>query len=212
MARATIRAMRQIILASGSPRRKQLLTDMGVTFDVIPSKFDEYLDDNRSPADVAMELGLGKAMDVAKEHPDAIVIGSDTIVTIEGKQLAKAVDVDEAREMIKLESGKPNLISCSLAVVCLAEQFRAVEVSEATVFFKPYNHNAVETYLQTDDYKDKAGAYGVQSGAASLVDHIEGRYDTVLGLPTDLLVLILQKFGVEAHEAAPIPPKELVFK
>jgi len=204
--------MRQIILASGSPRRKQLLADVGVAFDVIPSKFDEYLDDDRSPAEVTMELGLGKAMDVAKDHPDAIVIGSDTIVTIEGKQLGKAATLDEAREMIKLESGKLNLISSSLAVVCLAEQFQAVEVSEAKIFFKPYNHDAVETYLQSGDYKDKAGAYGVQSGAAPLVDYIVGRYDTILGMPTDLLVPILRKFGIEAREAAPVPPEELVFK
>lgn len=204
--------MRQIILASGSPRRKQLLKDMGVAFEVIPSKFDEYLDDKRLPAEVAMELGLGKAMDVAKDHPEAIVTGSDTIVTIAGKQLAKAADIEEAREMIRLESGQVNLISSSLAVVCLAEQFQAVEVGEAKICFKPYNPAVVEAYLQTGDYKDKAGAYGVQSGAASLVDYVEGRYDTILGMPTDLLVPILQKFGVTVREAAPVPPKELLFK
>ena len=204
--------MRQIILASGSPRRKKLIEGMGVAFDVIPSKFDEYLDDARSPAEVAMELGLGKAMDVAKHYPEAIVIGSDTIVTVDGKQLGKAETIDEARTMLKLESGKLNLISSSLAVVCLAEKFEVVEVSEAKILLKPYDHETVEAYLRTGDYKDKAGAYGVQDDAMTFVDHVEGRYDTILGMPTDLLVPILQKFSITAHEAVPVPPQELIFK
>jgi septum formation protein len=205
-------AMRKIILASASPRRKQLLEAMGVTFEIIPSNFDEQLDNGRSPAEVAKELGLGKAMTVAQANPDAVVVGSDAIVTIDGKQLGKPADLDDAREMLKLACSAPNLISSSIAVVCLAGNARMVDVGEATVFFKPYNRAAVEAYLSTGDYSDKAGAYGVQSGAAPLVDHIEGRFDVVLGMPTDLLASMLRKFGVMVEPAELSPPSELVFK
>jgi septum formation protein len=204
--------MRKVILASGSPRRKQLLEAMGVTFEAMPSNIDEPLDNGRSPADVAKELGLNKAIAVARNNPDAIVIGSDAIVTIGGKQLGKPTDIDDAREMLRLACSEPNLISSSIAVVCLAENVRMVDVGEANVYFKPYDVAAVEEYLKTGDYSDKAGAYGVQSGAAPLVNYIEGRFDVVLGLPTDLLASMLRKFGIMVEPAQLTPPSDLVFK
>jgi septum formation protein len=203
---------RRIILASGSPRRKELLTNMAVAFDIIPSDYDEQLDDSRSPEEVAKELGLGKAMTVAKRYPEAIVIGSDSIVTVDGKQLGKPADIDEAREILKMLSGKCNVISCSLAVICIAEKFQEVDVENANVYFKPYDAAAVETYLKTGDWADKAGGYGVQNGADVFVENIEGSYDTVLGLPTVKLAHILNKMGYQAHAADPIPPSGLRFK
>jgi septum formation protein len=203
---------RQIILASGSPRRKELMTLMGVDFKVIPSDFDEQLDDARTPEEVAKELGLGKAMTVARQYPDAIVIGSDSIVTIDGKQLAKPADIDEAREFLKILAGRCNIISCSLAVVCLAEQFQTVDVANADVYFKSYNTEAAEKYLKTGDWADKAGGYGVQNGADVFIDYIDGDYDTVLGLPTTMLATVLKQFGYDVTAAKPSPPKGLRFK
>jgi septum formation protein len=107
--------MRKIILASASPRRRDLLAAMGLEFEATPSDFYEELDDSRTPEEVAMELGLGKAMVIARQHPDAIVIGSDCIVTINGRQLAKAENIDHARQMLKDVTEHPNKVTSSLS-------------------------------------------------------------------------------------------------
>ena len=172
---------------------------MGLTFEAVPSDFDEYLDDARTPEEVAKELGLGKAMAVARRYPDALVIGSDTIVTINGRQIGKAESLDDARSMLKDETLHPNQVTSSLAVVCLEDGFEFVQAENSWVYFKPYDNHLVETYLATGDYKDKAGAYGVQSGAASLVDHITGNVDTIIGLPTHVLAPVLQGLGYPAR-------------
>jgi septum formation protein len=191
--------MRRIILASQSPRRRELLSAMGLQFAVMPSDFYEELDDSRTPEAVAEELGLGKAMAVARQHPDAVVIGSDTIVTIDGRQLAKAADLADARAMLHAVTLHPNQVTSSLAVVCLELGLEFVGSESAWVHFKPYNAAAVEAYLSTGDYADKAGAYGIQSGAAPLIEYIEGNADTIVGLPTHLLAPQLQQLGFTAQ-------------
>jgi len=203
---------RQIILASGSPRRKDLMKLMGLEYEVIPSDFEEHLDDSRSPEEVAKELGLGKALTVAQKYPEAIVVGSDTVVSLEGKQYGKAVDEAEARQMLTELAGKCNLVSSSLAVICLAEGMRIVDVDSAKVFFKPFNGEAVEKYLKSGDWKDKAAAYGVQSGADVFVDHAEGEYNVILGLPTKRLAEVLKSFGIASKVAVIAPPVGLRFE
>jgi septum formation protein len=201
--------MRQIILASQSPRRTELLTRMGVQFEAIPSDFYEELDDSRSPEAVAQELGLGKALVLARHYPDAIVIGSDTIVTIDGRQLGKADSIEHARQMLQDEALHPNKITSSLAVVCLADNLQLVQSENAWVYFKPYDAQAVEAYLATGDYADKAGAWGIQSGAAPLIDHMSGNADTIVGLPTHLLAPILQQLGYPAVPVEYALPPEI---
>ncbi len=193
--------MRKIILASGSPRRRELLGMMGVDFDVVPSNFSEWLDDAKDTADVAIALGLGKARDVADIFPEAIVIGSDTIVTVDGKQLGKATSDDEAYNMLRLSAGKPNIVTTSVVVVCKAEQYEFAIADNAYVYFNPFSETAVKRYIATGDYRDKAGAWGIQSGAAPLIDHVEGDIETVIGLPTRLLIDPLAQLGVAAHAA-----------
>lgn len=191
--------MRQIILASQSPRRKQLLTQMGLVFETIPSNFDEQLDDGRSPEEVAQELGLGKALDVAQRYPDAIIIGSDIIVSLGSRQLGKAADEAEAKQMLHDACEVPNKLTCSIALVCLADHLEEVGYETAWVYFKPYNAARVEDYLRSGDWKDKAGAYGVQSGVAPLIDYVEGNFDTIMGLPTHTLASMLERLGIEAR-------------
>lgn len=193
--------MRTIILASGSPRRRELLSMMHLDFTVVPSDFAEWLDDATDPSEMAITLGLGKAKEVAKRFPEAIVIGSDTIVTVGGTQLGKAANVAEARAMLRLCTGEPNVVTTSVAVVCVAENYEYTHFDNTTVYFKPYNEAAVEAYLATEDYKDKAGAWGIQSGAGPLIDHFEGDVETVIGLPTRLLVEPLAQLGVVATPA-----------
>lgn len=204
--------MKEIILASQSPRRRELLAQMGVEYEVIPSNFDEKLDDNRSPEEVACELALGKAMAVAEQYPDRFVIGSDTIVTVNGKQLEKPHDAVEAHEILKLLSGKPNDVCTGVAVVRVMDGVKLVGADTTKVFFKSYNHEAISKYVATGDSLDKAGAYGIQSGAAPLIDHIEGDYDTVIGLPTRLLTNLLAEVGVDAKSVELESPVPQVFK
>ena len=202
--------MRQIILASQSPRRKQLLSEMGLVFDTIPSNFDEWLDDERSPEEVAQELGLGKALDVARRYPDAVVIGSDLIVSLGSRQLGKATDEADARQMLRDASEIPNKLTCSIAIVCLADHLQEVSYENAWVYFKPYDRIKVENYLRSGDWKDKAGAYGVQSGAAPLIDYFQGNFDTVMGLSTHKLAPMLERLDIMAHAVdvpSPVPTK-----
>jgi septum formation protein len=198
--------MRKIILASQSPRRKELLAGMGLEFEAIPSNFDEKLDDSRSPEVVAIELAVGKASQIAEQYPDCIVIGSDTIVTINGNQLEKPHDKAEAYQMLERLSGTHNEVTTSLAVICAADDVLLTAADTARVYFKPYNKEAVTTYVESGDTADKAGAYGIQSGAAPLIDHIEGYYDTVIGLPTRQLADLLAQVGIKAKPVNLKPP------
>jgi septum formation protein len=201
----------EIILASQSPRRRKLLNGMGVKFKVIPSSFDEKLDESRDPCEVAKELALGKALDVARQYPEAYVIGSDTIVAIDGRQMEKPNDVDEAYEMLLSLSEGESIVSTGVAVVNISRGIELVEENTTRVFFKPDSpevRQARQVYLDTEDWRDKAGGYGIQSGAAPLIDRIEGDYDTVVGLPTRTLAKMLDTVGIYAVrvvEESPVP-------
>lgn len=193
--------MKRIILASQSPRRRQLLGAMNVQFEVIPSKYDEQLDDSRDPELVAKELALGKAMDVAKNNPDAYVIGSDTIVTIDGHQLEKPTSPDDAHRMLKLLAGRANYVTTGVVIICLTDNVRLSGVETSVVHFGPYDEMAVNDYVATGEPMDKAGAYGIQNNKSrKLIASIEGRYDTIAGLPTHISASLLKQCGVDANE------------
>lgn len=174
---------------------------MGVQFSIIPSDYCEQLDYARPVEEVAIELALGKARAVARQHPDALVIGSDTIVLADGKQLGKPRDEAEARRVLKELAGKVNIVATGLAVICESKGLEITEVVSSKVFFKEHDHGEHETYLASGDWHDKAGAYGLQSGAAPLIDHIEGDYDAILGLPTSVLAAILRPLGIDCRAA-----------
>ncbi|HET9098382.1 MAG TPA: nucleoside triphosphate pyrophosphatase [Candidatus Saccharimonadales bacterium] len=196
----------KVILASQSPRRRQLLQLMGLDFEQIPSAYEEKLDDSRKPEDVAVELAIGKAGKVAADHPEALVIGSDTIVTVAGKQLEKPKDKNDAYRLLKLLSGRPNVVTSSVAVIRLSDNTKLLAADSAKVFFKPFNEEIIKAYIATGDPMDKAGAYGIQSGAAPLISHIEGRYDTILGLPTKALSYFLQTLGIDSTAVELVSP------
>ena len=200
---------RPLILASQSPRRKELLSGMGLVFTVIPSDYDEQLDHDRHVEEVAIELALGKARAVAQKHPAAVVVGSDTIVFVDGKQLGKPKDEAEARETLRQLAGKVNVVSTGLAVVCEEDSLIITEVVSSEVLFKPYDRETHEAYIASGDWHDKAGSYGLQSGAAPLVDHIEGEYDAILGMPTKTLTAILHPLGFSCHAVELDPPVPL---
>ncbi len=212
----------QLILASQSPRRKDLLDQMGLTgqYKIIPSDYEEILDSARSPEEVSQELGYGKALWVAERNPGAWVIGSDTIVTIDGKQLGKAADETEAREMLKILAGMTNTVTSSVVLVRLTagkDNGRLIKhyigCETAIVHFKPFDQAAIDVYIASNDWRDKAGAYGIQSGAHTLIDSIEGNYDTILGLPTHTLATFFNEIGVQSTPVdlkAPVPTRTSV--
>lgn len=186
--------MRQIILASGSPRRKELLASLGLSFAVMPSDFDEYLDDSKSAQDLAIELGLGKARTIAQQYPEAIVIGADTVVTVQGHHLGKAADIDDARRMWQLATSAENVLTSSSVVMCQALSYESALSDQARVVFKPYDQQAVESYLATGDYADKAGAWSIQQ-ARHLMQQVIGDETTILGLPLHILRVQLAEVG-----------------
>jgi len=183
---------------------------MGLEFTTIPSNFDEYLDDTQPATQIAQELALGKAQEIAKLHPDALVIGSDVIVTVGNRQLAKAADEAEARAMLELVISQPNRVTAGVAIVCLEDHIQEVGYEDTWVYFKPYDKIRTEEYIRTGDWKDKAGAYGIQSGAAPLVDYIRGNADTVMGLPTNLVAHMLEKVGISAHPVDVVLPIKMI--
>jgi septum formation protein len=190
--------MRKIILASNSPRRRELLKLMGLEFEVVPSNFDEYLDENRSVQEIAKELALGKALDVAKRYPEALVIGADTIPTLHGRQLGKFPEPEAARELLRQLSGQAEEVFSSIALVCVETGFQEVNVAKSAIVFAPYTEEAIDTLLATEHWQDKAAATAIQSPASPPVDHIEGDFDTVLGLSTRLLSEMLKLHGIDA--------------
>lgn len=194
--------MSLIILASQSPRRKELLAKMGVDFTIFTSQYDEKLDESRGADEVAKELALGKAMDVAKDHPDAYVIGSDTVVAINGRQMEKPKDIEEAREMLIALSKDVSSVSTGIAVVNLSKNIQISDVATTIVHFKQDSPEVTkfrEEYLASGDWHDKAGAYGIQSGAAPIIECISGDYDVIVGLPTRKLSQILSNLGIDSH-------------
>lgn len=203
--------MAEIILASQSPRRRHLLARMGVEFTVEPSGYDEKLDDSRSIEEVAIELSLGKARDVAAHHPQAIVIGSDTIVGIDDHQLEKPADSDEAHRMLESYAGRESVVVTGVAVIHGASSIELSGVDMTKVYFKSDTPDVArlrEDYVKTGDWADKAGGYGIQNIRDTLIDHIDGDYDTVIGLPTKLLARLLSELGINAMPVE-VSPNEL---
>lgn len=188
-----------IILASQSPRRKELLASLGIPFTCVVSRFEERLDHSRDADQVARALAEGKADAVAKQYPDAYVIGSDTVPAVNGRQLDKPADEADARAMLTSLAGTRSTVSTGLAIIHASKKIRVTDVSTTTVVFKPESEQIRllrEAYIATSDWRDKAGGYGIQSGASCLIDHIEGDFDTVVGLPLDIVKRRLRELGL----------------
>ena len=198
--------VKRLILASESPRRKELLKQMGAVFEAITSNYDERLDDERSVDEVVCELALGKAEAVAKQYPDAFVIGSDTVVVLDGRQLGKQSDEDAARLLLRELSGRTTEVITAVAVVCPARNVREVRKERAAVTFHPYGDGAIENYLKSDDWRDKAAAIAVQSPDTPPIQSIEGSYDTILGFATKPLAEMLRPHGFTLEPVTLRPP------
>ncbi len=173
--------MTDIILASASPRRSELMTLAGFRFDVICADIDEIVPENARPQEVVMSLALQKAQAVAKDHGKSAVVGSDTVVALDGKILGKPHSEKEAVEMLRSLSGRTHKVYTGVAIVC-GEKVTSF-FDETEVEFYPLTDAEIFDYVATGEPMDKAGAYGIQGRGAVLVKRINGDYFNVMGLP-----------------------------
>ena len=173
--------MTDIILASASPRRSELMTLAGFRFDVICADIDEIVPEKALPQEVVMSLALQKAQAVAKDHCKSAVVGSDTVVALDGKILGKPRSEKEAAEMLRSLSGRIHKVFTGVAIVCGEKVTSFFEETE--VEFYPLTDQEILDYVATGEPMDKAGAYGIQGRGAVLVKRINGDYFNVMGLP-----------------------------
>lgn len=188
--------MKRMILASGSPRRKELLQMLEVPFEVLVSDTEEVITKNE-PAEVTKELSYQKAMAVAGQVEAGIIIGADTVVSIDGKILGKPADTKEAREMIHRLQGKSHMVYTGVTVIAKSgEMVSASSFAEGTkVNVASMTETEIEAYISTDEPYDKAGAYGIQGLFGKFIEGIEGDYFNVVGLPVHRLYEELKKFN-----------------
>ena len=185
----------RIILASGSPRRRELLAQIGIKTEVIPSWADENTD-IADPEKRVEELARRKCVDVARDLPSGIFLGADTVVSIDGVILGKPADTEEAKEMLRKLSGKTHQVYTGVALMQKAagDVIRKAVFSEKTdVTVAELDEYDIEEYVATGDPMDKAGAYGIQGNFAKFVKRIDGEYSNVVGLPLAAVYARLKK-------------------
>lgn len=175
-----------LILASKSPRRKELLKQIGIPFVVVVSDAEEVSGNSWTPAALVVENAKRKARAVAEKYPDSPVLGADTVVSLEGKIFGKPKDKDEARKMLTALSGKMHEVTTGLALINRNE-IRTTNVT-TKVFFDTMTKADIDAYIATDEPMDKAGAYAIQGKAARFIEKIEGSYSNVVGLPLNALI------------------------
>lgn len=191
-------ACKRIVLASSSPRRRELLGRLTDEFDVEPSRCAE--DAQGAPARVALQQGYDKALDVYSRNRDALVIGADTLVALEGRILGKPRCAEEARAMLRALSGREHSVFTGMCVI--SREGCAVRLDETRVRFKRLAGGMIDAYVATGEPLDKAGAYGIQGLGGALVDAVSGSLDSAIGLNAGALHELLERFGAEVRQYA----------
>ena len=187
--------MKTMILASQSPRRKELLEKCGFPFITEPADIDETLDTTLSLQDAIQDLARRKAEHIFQNHKDAIVIGSDTIVTIDGEVLGKPKNDSDAFAMLKKLQGRSHDVITGIAILTSEETWTDVSVSHVT--FDKMDDAEIRKYIATGECHDKAGAYAIQGYGGRYITHIDGDYYTIMGLPLNKAYAQLTKIAKE---------------
>lgn len=185
-----------IILASGSPRRREVLAKSGLDFSVVESEYEEDMTLDLAPDELVRTLSHGKAREVTDRYPDDLVIGADSIVAHQGRVLGKPKSKEEAQTMLQQLSGSENDIVTGVTII---DGSRADELSFAEhtrVSMKPFSDATIDAYIATGEPMDKAGAYALQERGTVLVEKIEGDFYNAMGLPLSRLADELPQFGV----------------
>ena len=185
----------KVVLASSSPRRRELLNLIGIAHEVRPANLDESMRPREAPRRHAERLARDKASAVAMRDPDLITIGADTIVVINRKVLGKPVDMEDAARMLAMLSGREHTVITAVAVSRGRKLRSAIE--EVKVKFRRLREEEIEAYIATGEPMDKAGAYGIQGYGATIVERVEGDYFAVMGLPLVRLIGLMRDVGVQ---------------
>lgn len=190
-----IAAMLELILASASPRRRELLAGAGISFTIDAAGLDERWLPGESPEAHCARLAAEKARAVSRKRPGALCLGADTIVTLDGEIFGKPADRDDARRMLSRLAGRAHVVHTAVALAldgALREQF----TESARVIFRPLGDAELDWYLASDEPWDKAGAYAAQGRGAALIERIEGDFYAVVGLPVCATLGALQRQGI----------------
>ncbi|HAG49710.1 MAG: septum formation protein Maf [Deltaproteobacteria bacterium GWC2_42_51] len=186
----------RITLASSSPRRKALLEEAGLTFSICPADIDEDIRKGESPREHTIRLAEEKAQVVAKKTNDSWIIGADTIVFIDNQILGKPSDINEARKMLNLLSGRYHTVVTAFCILNVSTGKTVKKAVESKVKIKKLADKEIEDYLKTGEPLDKAGAYAVQGVGNFMIEEIGGSYTNVVGLPMEELKDALKKVGI----------------
>jgi septum formation protein len=193
MSKPVVNEKRQrLILASGSPRRRELLGRMGWEFEVCCADVDEHVPG--SPRFAVGVLARKKAHEAARGFSQGVVLAADTLVSLDGRALGKPLDAAEACEMLLRLSGREHEVFTGVCLLDCATGREAVHIERTGVSFRALSRAEIEAYVATGEPMDKAGAYGIQGGAAAFVRTISGSFENVMGLPIGAVGLMLKKF------------------
>lgn len=184
-----------VILASASPRRRQLLSEAGYEFTVAPPDIDEsaFATEGISAPQYAKNLALAKAKNVAEKYPDSVVIGADTVVDFEGRIIGKPADAKDAERITRQLFSAPHKVLTGLAIVRLCDSTEFVESDSTTVYPRRLTAEQIAEHVKGGSWRDKAGAYAIQENGDEFVERIEGSLTNVMGLPMDLLESLLAR-------------------
>ena len=189
----------RLILASTSPRRREILALLGLPFEVIPPEFDELPSANRAVADEVLDFAVGKAQSVAMRHPGSIVVGSDTMILINSTRIGKPEGIADAERILLLLSGKTHRIFTSVAMLDSLGGPGLRIVDEVAVKMRHYSQKEIEHYLLCNESLDKAGAYSIQGEGRALIESIRGDYLAAVGLPLKPIADYLRSRGVQVR-------------
>jgi len=186
-----------IILASVSPRRKQLLTEAGYEFTVVPPEVDEsvFTFEGITVCEYAERLALAKAKAVADRFPDSLVIGADTVADFQGEIIGKAADEKDAERITRKLFSEPHKVITGVAIVRIADGVEIVESDTTTVYPKLLTDKQIAGHIKSGTWRDKAGAYAIQESGDEFVERIDGSLTNVMGMPMELLERMMGRFG-----------------
>jgi septum formation protein len=182
----------KLILASGSPRRRELLTRARIDFEVVQSGLEEVREPHESAREYALRMARGKALAVSTRHIQRSVLAADTVVECDGAILEKPVDASDATRMLSALSGQTHTVVTAFAIASNGK-IVASEAVISRVTFRTLTANEIASYITTGEPFDKAGAYGIQGIGGGFITHVEGSRDNVMGLPTDAVIAALRR-------------------
>jgi septum formation protein len=197
-----VSAPEDLILASASPRRRELLKRIAPGFRVVPSRVDEASVRETNPVRFAVAAAILKARDVGDRNPGSLILAADTVVSLAGEIFGKPADRDEARATLRKLSGRRHRVITGVALYRKDEERSLTGHEESLVRFKPLDDRAVEGYLAMEDYLDKAGSYAIQEVNDVFVEELAGDYDNVVGLPLRLVEGMLRRFRAGERDGA----------